>query len=99
MNNFQLLVKEFLKENAAGNVAGSGGALGTYSSSQFSGPNLYAPGDNRNVTDSAFPIADYGKPKRRRKHKKGRKIKNKKKITKKSKRPLVVRRTLQRNLM
>lgn len=99
MNKFQLLVNKLLEENAAGNIAGSGGALGTHTSSQFSSPTLYAPNDNRNVTDSAFPIADYGKSKKSRKHKRRKKIKNKKKITKKSKRPLVIRRALQRNLM
>jgi hypothetical protein len=93
MIKFQLLVNQLLSENSAGNVAGSGGALGTFPDSQFSGPNLYAPDDARNVIGPNFPIAKYSSSKKRRKSKSKRKIK------KKSKTPLVIRRTLQRNVM
>jgi len=93
MIKFQLLVNQLLSENSAGNVAGSGGALGTFPDSQFSSPNLYAPNDARNVVGPNFPIAEYGSTKKRRKPKGKRKTKKKRKT------PLVIRRTLQRNVM
>tara|TARA_B100002019_G_C20958261_1_gene445003 strand:+ start:348 stop:554 length:207 start_codon:yes stop_codon:yes gene_type:complete len=44
MSTFKNIFLKLLDED--GNVAGPGGALGTWTSSQFSGDN-YAPGDSR----------------------------------------------------
>lgn len=68
MSTFKKLFLKLLDED--GNVAGSGGALGSWDSSQFSG-DTYAPGDYRR------PFA-LGAVQRRNKTKK-RKKKNKKK--------------------
>ena len=68
MSTFKNLFLKLLDED--GNVAGSGGALGSYDSSQFSG-DIYAPGDYRR------PFA-LGAIQQRNKRKKSKK-KNKKK--------------------
>ena len=40
-------LRALLSEEDGGNVAGSGGVLGSWDQSHFSGPGLYAPGDSR----------------------------------------------------
>jgi|TARA_R100000781_G_scaffold114899_1_gene87776 hypothetical protein len=40
-------LRALLSEEDGGNVAGSGGVLGSWDQSHFSGPGLYAPGDAR----------------------------------------------------
>ena len=81
MNKFQLLVNKLLSENVGGNIAGQGGALGSSSGtpSQFSGPNVWAPNENRlaqgigGVTKRNFPELTTFNRKKRRKVKKKKK--------------------------
>jgi hypothetical protein len=78
MNKLQIIIKDILLE--MGNFAGNGGALGSSSgvSSQFSGPNVWNPNDNRlaqgigGVTKRNFPelITKSNKRKRKVKRKK-----------------------------
>ena len=68
MSTFKNIFLKLLDED--GNVAGPGGALGTWTSSQFSG-DFYAPGDSR------MP-KELGAVQRRNKKKKRKKKKTKK---------------------
>tara|TARA_R100001163_G_scaffold728_6_gene1144 strand:+ start:42262 stop:42498 length:237 start_codon:yes stop_codon:yes gene_type:complete len=61
-----------------GNVAGAGGALGTWDQSQFSGPGLYAPGDMRRPFALGAMQRRAGTSKKKKKKKKSR-TKSKKK--------------------
>jgi len=61
MSTFKNIFLKLLDED--GNVAGPGGALGTWTSSQFSG-DFYAPGDSR------MPKVLGAKKKKRKKKKK-----------------------------
>jgi len=89
-NKFQALVNTIL-ENM--NVAGAGGAFGTPQQAIYSPANpvsgdTYAPNDGGNIFGAALPA-------------KGKKRNKKigKKIGKKKVKPLVIRRTLQRNAL
>jgi hypothetical protein len=85
-NKFQVLVNSIL-ENM--NVAGAGGAFGTPQQAVYSPANpvsgdTYAQNDARNIFGAALPA----KGKKRGKKNKKKKVK-----------PLVIRRTLQRNAL
>nr|MCK4930131.1 hypothetical protein [Nanoarchaeota archaeon] len=65
-----------------GNVAGAGGALGTWDQSHFSGPGLYAPGDMRRPFALGAMQRRAGtskKKKKKKKNKNSKKINNHKK--------------------
>lgn len=82
MNGLQIIIKNVLEEMMS-NTAGSGGVLGTSSGtpSQFSGPNVWNPNDNRlakvigGVTKRNFPELTTFKRKKTRKRKNKRKSK------------------------
>jgi hypothetical protein len=88
MNKFQLLVNKLLSENVGGNIAGQGGALGSSSGtpSQFSGPNVWAPNENRLAQGIGGVLPAKCK-------------KRSKKNSKKKVNPLVIRRNLQRKAL
>jgi hypothetical protein len=79
MNKLQIIIQEILQEMAAGNFAGSGGAVGTSSGtpSQFSGSGVWAPNEIRlaqgigGITRRNFPplMSSKSKKTRKRKHK------------------------------
>ena len=72
----------FLKsilEDEAGNVAGSGGPLGSWTQSHFSGPGLYAPGDARRPFALGAMQRRAGVSKKKKKKKKKSRRKSKKK--------------------
>ena len=62
-----------------GNVAGAGGALGTWDQSHFSGPGLYAPGDMRRPFALGAMQRRAGTSKKKKKKKKKSRRKSKKK--------------------
>jgi len=65
MSTFKNIFLKLLDED--GNVAGPGGALGTWTSSQFSG-DFYAPGDSR-IPKVLGAVQRRNKKKRRKKKK------------------------------
>lgn len=72
-------LKSLLEDmDGGGNVAGSGGALGDWTQSQFSGPGLYAPGDARRPFALGAMQRRAGINKKRKKKKKSRRKSKKK---------------------
>jgi|TARA_R110002051_G_scaffold303135_1_gene371815 hypothetical protein len=69
-------LRALLSEEDGGNVAGSGGALGSWTQSHFSG-DFYAPGDARRpfALGATQRRAGVSNKKRKKKKKKGRKKK------------------------
>ena len=69
------------EEDGGGNVAGSGGVLGSWDQSHFSGPGLYAPGDARRpfALGAVQRRAGVSKKKKKKKKKKKSRRKSKKK--------------------
>jgi|TARA_R110000765_G_scaffold256515_1_gene356930 hypothetical protein len=67
------------EEDGGGNVAGSGGVLGSWDQSHFSGPGLYAPGDARRPFALGAMQRRAGVSKKKKKKKKKSRRKSKKK--------------------
>jgi|TARA_R110002074_G_scaffold53023_1_gene133430 hypothetical protein len=72
-------LKALLSEEDGGNVAGSGGVLGSWDQSHFSGPGLYAPGDSRRPFALGAMQRRAGVSKKKKKKKKKSRTKSKKK--------------------
>jgi hypothetical protein len=72
-------LRALLSEEDGGNVAGSGGALGSWDQSHFSGPGLYAPGDSRRPFALGAMQRRAGASKKKKKKKKKSRRKSKKK--------------------
>ena len=72
-------LKALLSEEDGGNVAGSGGVLGSWDQSHFSGPGLYAPGDARRPFALGAMQRRAGASKKKKKKKKKSRRKSKKK--------------------
>ncbi len=71
-------LRALIREEDGGNVAGSGGVLGSWDQSHFSGPGLYAPGDARRpfALGAMQRRSGVSKKKRKKKKKKGKKKKS-----------------------